>query len=95
MLESFYGMEEEELLSMIQKLDNSLVEFLMMNDFTVEVADCNRNSASTASFKKRFFHHFNAFRIIKYLNFVHPDPFLTKNYTLLRTNIEIPLDICL
>ena len=75
MLESFYGMEEEELLSMIQKLDNSLVEFLMMNDFTVEVADCNRNSASTASFKKRFFHHFNAFRIIKYLNFVHPDPF--------------------
>lgn len=75
MLESFYGMEEEELLSMIQKLDNSLVEFLLLNDFTGEVADCNRNSASLSTFRKRFFHHFNAFRIIKYLNFVHPDPF--------------------
>lgn len=75
MKDSFFRMEEKELLSMIHKLDNSLVEFLLMTGFSDQIADCNRNSASLATFQKRFFHHFNAFRIIKYLNFSHPDPF--------------------
>ena len=43
--------------------------------FLNDIADCNANSASLAAFQKRFFQHFNAFMIIKYLNFVHPDPF--------------------
>ena len=27
------------------------------------------------TFRKRFFHHFNAFKVIKYLNFVHTNGF--------------------
>jgi len=75
MKDSFFRREEKELLTMIAELDSSLVQFLQMIGFLDEVADCNRNSASLATFQKRFFHHFNAFRIIKYLNFSHPDPF--------------------
>ena len=35
------------------------------------VRDANANSASQLQFVKRFFIHFNAFRVLKYLNFVH------------------------
>ena len=40
-----------------------------------EIEDCRRNSASIITFRKRFFHHFNAFKVIKYLNFVHTNGF--------------------
>jgi len=75
MKDSFFRMEENDVLTMITKLDSSLFDFLQMIGFSDEVADCNRNSASPVTFQKRFFQHFNAFRIIKYLNFSHPDPF--------------------
>ncbi|MBK5195954.1 MAG: glycosyltransferase [Proteiniphilum sp.] len=75
MKDSFFRMEDKDVLTMIAKLDSSLADFLQMTGFSDEVADCNRNSASLATFQKRFFQHFNAFRIIKYLNFSHPDPF--------------------
>lgn len=75
MKDSFFGMDSEEVTAMITELDSILVDFLRMTGFVDEVAECNRNSASPTTFQKRFFHHFNAFRIIKYLNFVHPDPF--------------------
>ncbi len=76
MKDSFFGMKSEDVNVMITELDSSLVDFLQMTGFIDEVADCNRNSASLATFQKRFFQHFNAFRIIKYLNYSHPDPFL-------------------
>lgn len=75
MKDSFFKMEDAAVFSMIQDLDPSLVKFLQETRFQQDIADCNSNSASLVTFQKRFFHHFNAFRIIKYLNFVHPDPF--------------------
>ena len=33
--------------------------------------EVNANCASLAQFRKRFFDRFNAFRVLKYLNFVH------------------------
>lgn len=45
--------------------------FLRENDAVTSLGDCNGNSASPAAFRKRFFHHFNAFWCIKCLNFLH------------------------
>jgi len=73
--DSLYRKETKDILTAMAQLHPSLGEFLLLTGFTEDMADCNKNSASLATFQKRFFHHFNAFRIIKYLNAVHPDPF--------------------
>ena len=52
-----------------------LQDFITIEEFLEIVSDVQNNSASLTAFQKRFFHHSNAFRIIKYLNFVHPKYF--------------------
>ncbi|MDR2815613.1 MAG: glycosyltransferase [Proteiniphilum sp.] len=81
-LKEFFGMKDafwekdiQSVEAMITALHPSLQQFLKEIDFQSMITDCNENSASPDTFRKRFFHHFNAFRIIKYLNRVHPDPF--------------------
>lgn len=75
MKEAFFGRDWPSIREMIASLHPSLQDFLAEIDFQDMIRDCNENSASPATFAKRFFHHFNAFRIIKYLNRVHPDTF--------------------
>ncbi len=55
----------------IAGLPPSVVAFLLADDFWDELDDLNRNCASLASFRLRFFHRFNAFKILKFLNFSH------------------------
>lgn len=45
--------------------------FLAEMDGVDRVAEVNANCASPAQFSKRFFDYFNAFRVLKYLNYVH------------------------
>ncbi|MDR0422769.1 MAG: glycosyltransferase family 2 protein [Proteiniphilum sp.] len=75
MKDDFRGRDSQSVATVITALHPSLQQFLREMDFPALIRDCNGNSASPATFGKRFFHHFNAFRIIKYLHFVHPDPF--------------------
>lgn len=74
--DTFFRQDKNIIETSIQNLHPSLVRFIMDTDFMDAIEDCNKNCATPASFRKRFFHHFNAFRIIKYLNYAHPDPFL-------------------
>lgn len=75
MIDQFFRLSDQMIAALLTRLHPSLVDFLNENGFMAMIADCNRNSASLSAFRKRFFHHFNAFRIIKYLNRVHPCPF--------------------
>lgn len=75
MKDAFFRREVRSVEAVTAALHPSLQKFLKEIDFPALIRDCNENSASPATFRKRFFHHFNAFRIIKYLNRVHPDPF--------------------
>ena len=81
MKDAFYLRNNQEVCDMLTALHPSLQHFLQEILFMEDIADCNGNSASLAAFQKRFFHHFNAFRIIKYLNAVHPDPFPLEKIT--------------
>lgn len=47
--------------------------FLIQADIENCLAEVSANCASERLFVKRFFDNFNAFRVLKYLNFVHPD----------------------
>lgn len=75
MKDMFFGREPESVQVMTATLHPSMQQFLKEIDFSELIRDCNENSASIVTFRKRFFHYFNAFRIIKYLNRIHPDPF--------------------
>lgn len=49
-----------------------LRDFLFENGWVALMAEINANCASESQFVKRFFDNFNAFQVLKYLNFVHP-----------------------
>lgn len=51
---------------------SGLREFLLENGWVAVIAEINANCASESQFVKRFFDNFNAFQVLKYLNFVHP-----------------------
>lgn len=61
--------ETEELLK--ETLHPAIGEFLLRNGFPAANEEINRNVASLASYRKRFFRWFNGFRTVKYLNDVH------------------------
>jgi len=75
MKDSFYGASQDRIIEMTRRLHPILQEFLTENNFLLDIQDCNANAATLKSFQKRFFHHFNAFKIIKYLNFAHQNAF--------------------
>lgn len=69
--EDFYKIDEVEFNCTIQKLPNSIQQFLVEDNFWHEINDLNRNCSSLKSFQTRFFQKFNAFKILKFLNFGH------------------------
>ena len=70
--QSFFKQDTGFIRQRISLLHPAIIEFSENNNVVSEIEDCNRNSATFPAFEKRFFHHFNAFKIIKYLNFSHP-----------------------
>ena len=49
----------------------SINKFLLKNNFRDAIKEINANTSNINSFRKRFFHWFDAFKIIKYINFAH------------------------
>lgn len=54
----------------LDSLPKSVGCFLKEDNFKTEIDDLNRNCSSEQIFRKRFFQKFNAFKILKYLNYV-------------------------
>jgi glycosyltransferase involved in cell wall biosynthesis len=53
------------------KLPPSVGIFLQEDNFWLEINDLNKNCSTLPAFQKRFFQKFNAFKILKFLNFSH------------------------
>ena len=75
MSDGFFRKSANDIIKLYSHLHPSLISFLQESNFEADLEDCNNNCANLKSFKKRFYHHFNTFKIIKYLNYVHPSPF--------------------
>lgn len=58
--------------------DNTLRKFLEENDYTAALGEILRNSSSVISFSKRFFTWFDAFKIVKYLNYASQEAYPKK-----------------
>lgn len=81
--------EHTETERIINSVGEPLKEFLIMNNAASAINEINRNCSTAASFKKRFYMWFNAFRIIKFLNYSQrtlfdPVPVVTASKTLLK-----------
>jgi len=68
-IDGLYTAEPEAIRQMVNDLPHPLQGFLNANNFTSEWKSIMSNSASHEAFRKRFFRWFNAFKVIKYLNF--------------------------
>lgn len=53
------------------KIDKILYDFLLKNNFEKALKEINKNSSNLHTFKKRFYDWFNAFRVLKFMNFSH------------------------
>ncbi len=87
----FYKKDQRCVTDLINGLHPAVKDFI--RDFGVidKINDCNRNSATIDTFEKRFFHHFNAFLIIKYMNYVHPKYFELENIVTLAHRLGVSI----
>ncbi len=69
--EKFFKIDETEFNKIILDLPKTVRQFLNEDNFWKELYDLNRNCSTLKTFENRFFQKFNAFKILKYLNFVH------------------------
>jgi len=68
---AFYRISNSEYDRFLDSLEEPLKHFLIKDGFISELENLSDNCSSVAVFGKRFFEIFNAFKIVKYLNFVH------------------------
>ena len=71
----FFRMPVDELVTRIKDLPVAMVEFLNFNDFVASVAEINANTGTPETFTSRFFRWFDAFRMVKFLNFAAREHF--------------------
>ncbi len=64
---------------LIPSLPVSIQEYLQSLDFPGKLAEINQNSSSLDSFRKRFFQFFDAFIILRFLNFAHQKLYQRQN----------------
>jgi glycosyltransferase involved in cell wall biosynthesis len=69
--EHFFKIDESEFKHIISDLPESIQQFILNDNFWKELEDLNKNCSTIKSFQNRFFQKFNAFKILKYLNFAH------------------------
>ena len=69
--EKFFKIDEKEYNQLIFDLPDSIQQFLIVDKFWNELFDLNNNCSTIKTFQNRFFQKFNAFKILKYLNFAH------------------------
>jgi hypothetical protein len=67
----YYRLEPVETNRMIRVLPEPLKNYLVKHEFEKVIEEINQNSGGKDTFLKRFYQWWNAFRILKYMNFVH------------------------
>ncbi len=69
--EELFDLEADAFESWTYNLNGPLRSFLLNSDFEEEWINLRRNCKSKNAFLGRFYHTFNAFRVIKYIHYAH------------------------
>jgi hypothetical protein len=75
-VEEFFACDKKKYELILAHLPSSVAAFLAEDNFFKAIDELNQNCSNVTSFKQRFFQKFNAFKILKYLNFVHEKYYL-------------------
>jgi hypothetical protein len=78
-IDSFFKSSSEDISAIINTLPQPVREFIIQDNLISKLEEINRNTGNISSFRKRFFSYFNAFKILKYLNYVHETFFQLKD----------------
>jgi len=70
-----FRVKPQTLDKIILELPISISEFLKANGIETVLEEINQNSSNLKSFIKRFYNWFDAFRVLKYMNFAHENYF--------------------
>lgn len=71
----FFQIDKQLINQKIKELKSISAKFLIENNFEQDLIKINTNSPNVKIFDKRFFDWFNAFRALKFLNFLHEKEF--------------------
>lgn len=66
-----FKLETDKVNDVFESFDARMRDFLIANDFERDLAKINDNSPNIKIFTDRFFQWFNAFRVLKFVNFMH------------------------
>jgi glycosyltransferase involved in cell wall biosynthesis len=69
--DKFFKCDEAGFGKIISSLPESILRFILDDKFWLEIEDLNKNCSNLKSFHSRFFQKFNAFKVLKFLNFTH------------------------
>jgi hypothetical protein len=84
--ELFFKINPDHIEKQISVYHKVLFEFLIVNNFKRAIVEINSNTSNLNSFYKRFFVWFDAFRLIKYLNFAHTQHFQKQSVSIATVN---------
>ncbi|MGQ1786552.1 glycosyltransferase [Saccharicrinis sp. GN24d3] len=76
-VEKYYRISEETYQQLVLELPGRVRSFLLNSDFYNELKPVADNCSTLEVFRKRFFQVFNAFKLVKYINYTH-EHFLEK-----------------
>lgn len=69
--DSFFDKGETDIINLLEDLPGILKEYLISVNFIKEIDRINTNCANIGSYRKHFFCWFNAFKVLKFLNYSH------------------------
>jgi len=70
-IENLFAWDEVKIIAFQQSINEPLKSFLINNNFMKEVLEIKQNAITLISFSNRFFRWFNAFKVLKYMNYSH------------------------
>jgi len=77
-IDFLYSSENQKIIDWSQRLHPALCEYLTSNSFIKKIVEIKLNTTTLESFRKRFYFWFDAFMLLKYLNFAHENHFKRK-----------------
>lgn len=87
-----FRITDDDYYRLIGFLPGTVQNFLLQDDFLHGLNDLNRNCSALKTFNSRFFQKFNAFKILKFLNYVHGKYYekadINSQIKLLKANLQ-------
>ncbi len=88
-IDSFFNVSEEDISITIKTLPKAIKDFIIQDNLIDKLNEINQNTGNILSFRKRFFNYFNAFKILKFLNYAHESFFQLEDAKIANRHLSL------